>query len=320
MSIKLSIKDLKDLLKINKQAIKKRRRKRNKRLIKNSNDVNYNKSSSDHMKSIGFTNTSNEATELIRLQRQALEDKLKNDKEDRIKSDDSNAVVPYNPLQNTGGSSDLRRDYINLHKTVNYMMMGMDGREIIMPAHGKAMQQPINNVGFIDDGPTIEEVDTSKGAVFPSSGGDDEETVDFTQKETTTTPTPKKQKSAMKNFIGMFTPTPKEEEEKQAEENPSKTLPESTKKIKKDVTIKDAAVGESEQMFDPDSLDIDKSTRIQLIGFINYKRGVTDNKLLYKLKPDLLVLAKSIKKEEAEADKAKKKQPKQPKKASGVVI
>ena len=77
MSIKLSIKDLKDLLKINKQAIKKKRRRRNKRLIKNSNDVNYNKSSSDHMKSTGFTNTSNEATELLRLQRQALEDKFK---------------------------------------------------------------------------------------------------------------------------------------------------------------------------------------------------------------------------------------------------
>jgi len=77
MSIKLSIKDLKDLLKINKQAIKKKRRRRNKRLNKNTIDNNYNKSSSDHMKSTGFTNTSNEATELIRLQRQALEDKLK---------------------------------------------------------------------------------------------------------------------------------------------------------------------------------------------------------------------------------------------------
>ena len=96
--------------------------------------------------------------------------------------------------------------------------MGMDGREIIMPAHGKAMQQPINNVGFIDDGPTIEEIKTSQGAVFPPSGGDDEETVDFTQKETTTTPTPKKQKSAMKTlFSGMFTPTAKEEENNQEE-------------------------------------------------------------------------------------------------------
>ena len=112
MSIKLSIKDLKDLLKINKQAIK-RRRRRNKRLIKNSNDINYNKSSSDHMKSTGFTNTSNEATELIRLQRQALEDKLKADKEkaqkdkedriktdnDKLKADKEGGVVSYDPLQ-----------------------------------------------------------------------------------------------------------------------------------------------------------------------------------------------------------------------------
>ena len=80
MSINISIKDLKDLLKIqNKQIKKKKRRQRNKRIIKTTND-NYNKSSSDHMKSIGFTTTSNEATELIRLQQQALEDKLKTDK------------------------------------------------------------------------------------------------------------------------------------------------------------------------------------------------------------------------------------------------
>ena len=87
MSIKLSIKDLKDLLKINKQAIKKKRRRRNKGLSKQSIDNNYNKSSSDHMKSTGFTNTSNEATELIRLQREAREDKLKTDRENKIKSD-----------------------------------------------------------------------------------------------------------------------------------------------------------------------------------------------------------------------------------------
>ena len=79
MSIKLSLKELKDLLKIQNKKIKKRKRK-NKKAIKTSND-NYNKSSSDHMKSTGFTNTSNEATELIRLRRQALEDKLKADKE-----------------------------------------------------------------------------------------------------------------------------------------------------------------------------------------------------------------------------------------------
>ena len=88
MSIKLSIKDLKDLLKIQNKQIKKRKR-RNKRIIKNNDNINYNKSSSDHMKSIGFTNTSNEATELIRLQRQVLEDKLKADKENKIKDNEN---------------------------------------------------------------------------------------------------------------------------------------------------------------------------------------------------------------------------------------
>ena len=42
------------------------------------------------MKSIGFTNTSNQATELIRLQRQALEDKLKADKKIKLKMTKSN--------------------------------------------------------------------------------------------------------------------------------------------------------------------------------------------------------------------------------------
>ena len=58
MSIKISIKDLKDLLKIQTEQIKKRKR-RNKRIIKNNDNKNYNKSSSDHMKSIGFSNTLN---------------------------------------------------------------------------------------------------------------------------------------------------------------------------------------------------------------------------------------------------------------------
>ena len=192
---------------------------------------------------------------------------------------------------------------------------------MIIPAHGKPGYKT-NNVGFVEEESIP--VPTSKGAVFPPSGGDDEETVDFTQKETTTTTTPKKQKSAMKTiFGGMFTPTAKQEEkqeEKQPSEDPSKTLPGSTKTSQKDVTVKDAAVGETEQMFDPDTLDIDKSTRNQLIGFINYKRGVTDYKLLNKSKPLLLDMAKSIKEEEAEEAKAKRKAARAAKKASTVVI
>ena len=87
MSIKLSIKDLKELLKLQNKQIKKR--KRRKRSYKPKNNINYNKSSSDHMKSGGFTNTSNEATELIRLQREALEAKLKSDKENKVKDDET---------------------------------------------------------------------------------------------------------------------------------------------------------------------------------------------------------------------------------------
>ena len=73
-------------------------------------------------------------------------------------------------------------------------------------------------------------------------------------------------------------------------------------------------------MFDPDTLDIDKSTRNQLIGFINYKRGVTDNKLLNKSKPILQDMAKSIKEEEAEEVKAKKRAARAAKKASNLAI
>ena len=76
MSIKLSIKDLKDLLKIQNKKLK-RRRKNKKRLTKAQQ--NNSRSPSDHMLSSGMTlsNTANEQNELVRLQRQALEDKIK---------------------------------------------------------------------------------------------------------------------------------------------------------------------------------------------------------------------------------------------------
>ncbi len=119
MSIKLSINDLKDLLKLQNRAIKKR--KRRKRSYKTKNDINYNKSSSDHMKSIGFTNTSNEATELIRSQRHALEDKLKIDKVKALKDDEDQLKLQNKidddfiyfpklkyPSSNNSGSSTLR--------------------------------------------------------------------------------------------------------------------------------------------------------------------------------------------------------------------
>ena len=120
MSIKLSLKELKDLLKIQNKKIKKRRRNKKKALKGYQNNI---RSSSDHMLSSGtvMMNTSNEQSELVRLQRQALEDKLKEDKANKIKKeekekeakeqnvqDNSTGLVVRNPLQNNGGSSNMR--------------------------------------------------------------------------------------------------------------------------------------------------------------------------------------------------------------------
>ena len=84
MSIKLSLKELKDLLKIQNKKLKKRRSNKNKALKEYQHNI---RSSSDHMLSSGtvMMNTSNEQSELVRLQRQALEDKLKEDKANKIK-------------------------------------------------------------------------------------------------------------------------------------------------------------------------------------------------------------------------------------------
>jgi hypothetical protein len=165
MSIKLSIKDLKDLLKINKQLIKKKKQKR-KRSSKTKNDINYNKSSSDHMKSTGFTNTSNEATELIRLQRQALEAKLKadkekaiEDKENKIKNDNNQLIadkegglVSYNPLKNNGGNNSLR--FKDIDDSINHIYMNFNqyrppqlGDTVNMVTHGQ-VKNPQTNTDF----------------------------------------------------------------------------------------------------------------------------------------------------------------------------
>ena len=93
MSIKLSIKDLKDLLQIQNQKIKKKKRRRTKN-IKKAIPSNI-KSSSNHMQSGGITlnNTSNEQTELLRLQRQAMEQKIKDDKERKIKEEEDKKIM-----------------------------------------------------------------------------------------------------------------------------------------------------------------------------------------------------------------------------------
>ena len=125
MSIKLTLKELKDLLKIQnkKIKIKKKKRKQNKKRLGTTQQNNI-RSSSDHMLSSGITmmNSANEQSELIRLQRQALEDKLKEDKANRIKKeakeakeaeakeqnvqDNSGGLVPFDRLVGNGGSND----------------------------------------------------------------------------------------------------------------------------------------------------------------------------------------------------------------------
>lgn len=177
MSIKLSIKDLKDLLKIQNKQIKKKRR-RNKRIVKTTND-NYNKSSSDHMKSIGFTNTSNEATELIRLQRQALEDKLKTDKEKEMESQ----VVPFG--NNRGGSNNLRDldNRVNqITNNLNYNNFIRGYGELVMPAHGKPSNE-VNNAYSVpeskfDSIPDINFRDIPSEHAFAIDIGDYDEDVD----------------------------------------------------------------------------------------------------------------------------------------------
>ena len=194
MSIKLSIKDLKDLLKIQNKQIKKRMprqrraalqsgRRKNKRIIKTTND-NYNKSSSDHMKSIGFTNTSNEATELIRLQRQALEDKLKTDKEKTEKEKEMGSqIVPFG--NNSGGSNNLR----DLNKRVNQITNNLNYNnfisgygELVMPAHGKPSND-VNNaytqpVADFDSTPDINFRDIPTDHAFAIDIGDYDEDVE----------------------------------------------------------------------------------------------------------------------------------------------
>ena len=79
MSIKLTVKELKELLKIQNKKVKKRRRNKKKATTGYGNNI---RSSSNHMISSGMTltNTANEQTELLRLQRQAIDSKLKDDK------------------------------------------------------------------------------------------------------------------------------------------------------------------------------------------------------------------------------------------------
>ena len=202
MSIKLSIKDLKDLLKLQKKQIKRRKRK-NKLTKAQQNNI---RSSSDHMKSHGITmmNTANEQSELIRLQRQALEDKLKADK-DKLKADKekeakeknvqdkSSGVVSYNRLSGNSGSNnlrELREDVDDLRYSLNYMMSnGWQGNrveeidvddneddkmknikpksvEVVMVQHGTADNSPSSNVKLLEDDDEEEQKQKQTDAYF----------------------------------------------------------------------------------------------------------------------------------------------------------
>ena len=263
MSIKLSIKELKDILKLNKLAIKKRKRSK-KRLGKAQQNQNI-RSTSAHMISGGTTmmNTANEQGELIRLQRQALEDKLKEDKENRIKKevkekeakeqndlDNAGGMVPYSRLSGNGGSNNLRDEVTNQHKTLTYMMM-MPG-SMYFPLQGTARRETEEgaepgNVGYASKEPRVEEPRVEELKNEKSSGGFDDGSANANAK------------------------TPGA----------------------------DAEVN----VFDPNTLDINAAKKLQLIGWINFKRGYTDANLPNKTQSQLFFIARGIKyKEEGEAD------------------
>ena len=264
MSIKLSIKELRELLKLNKLAIKKRKRSK-KRLGKAIQNQNI-RSTSAHMISSGTTmmNTANEQGELIRLQRQALEDKLRDDKENKIKKevkekeakeqnelDNAGGMVPYSRLSGNGGSNNLRDEVTNQHKTLTYMMM-MPG-SMYFPLQGTSRRETEEgaepgNVGYASEEPRVEEPRVEELKNEKSSGGFDDGSANANAKPP-------------------------------------------------------GADAEVKNVFDPNTLDINAAEKWQLIGWINFKRGYTDANLPEKTSRQLFFIARGIKyKEEGEAD------------------
>ena len=212
-------------------------------------------------------NTANEQGELIRLQRQALEDKLKEDKENRIKKevkekeekeakeqndlDNAGGLVPYDRLSGNGGSNNLRDEVTNQHKTLTYMMM-MPG-SMYFPLQGTARRETEEgaepgNVGYASKEPRVEEPRVEELKNEKSSGGFDDGSANANAK------------------------TP-------------------------------GADAEVKNVFDPNTLDINAAEKWQLIGWINFKRGYTDANLPDKTPRQLFFIARGIKyKEEGEAD------------------
>ena len=269
MSIKLSIKELRELLKLNKLAIKKRKRSK-KRLGKAIQNQNI-RSTSAHMISSGTTmmNTANEQGELIRLQRQALEDKLKDDKENRIKKgvkekeakeqndlDNAGGMVPYSRLSGNGGSNNLRDEVTNQHKTLTYMMM-MPG-SMYFPLQGTSRRETEEgaepgNVGYASEEPRVEEPRVEELKNEKSSGGFDDGSANANAKPP-------------------------------------------------------GADAEVKNVFDPNTLDINAAEKWQLIGWINFKRGYTDANLPEKTSRQLFFIARGIKYKAEAAQAAAKAQ------------
>ena len=110
------------------------------------------------MKSIGFSNTSNEATELIRLQRQTLEDKLKADKENKIKDEEKEKEMGSQmiPFGNNGGSNNMRRnaDENTPNNVIKYILNNLGGGEVKMVPHGHAGDPNIQKNAFVEELPT----------------------------------------------------------------------------------------------------------------------------------------------------------------------
>lgn len=334
MSIKLSIKELKDLLKLNKLAIKKRKRSK-KRLGKATQNQNI-RSTSAHMISSGTTmmNTANEQGELIRLQRQALEDKLKEDKENRIKKevkekeakeqndlDNAGGMVPYSRLSGNGGSNALRDEVRGISKTVNYMMM-MPG-SYLMPTQGRPAEEN-RNVGFVGDEPTIEEVESEKEPAFAGDDEAKEVKDEIVPKEKpkpkviTKVVPPKANTGAFgisnlntgafgKPRVSTGVKTPATEPVKTRAKT-NETLKEA-RALYREVTEepffnkanatsekqKSSSEEPKKKAFDPNTIRISTLNVPQLIGWINNQRGYTDDKLLDISKDELMMIAKKIK-------------------------
>ena len=286
------------------------------------------------MKSIGFTNTSNEATELIRLQRQALEDKLKADKENKIKDDEKQlktdqdgGLVPYNSLQNTGGSNNMRRVYDdnfqNINHYINTILYNLPG-ELKMVPKGRAGDPYIQTNAVVEQlstpikpqkppklpqppkTPEVPELLNAPAAFFDIDLNDDE-TLN-TKVDDTNPPSTNIFNMLKKSFMGqnprkapkndtdisniLPTKTRGEKEFDIPEDNENANLKDAGKEfdIPED-NLKDA--GKDEEQIEKEKLiaEIKVMTKQQLVAYINTNYKTPQGRLMAKSKETLQKLA-----------------------------